>query len=60
MRTIEDMTLNICLLEQQFCISVTGMKLWNAQKRELKSGVAMFQFKKLFKREKIRNYELDG
>ena len=45
---------------RQFCISVTGIKLWNVQKRELKSCATKFQLKKLFKRGKIINYDLDS
>ena len=44
---------------KQMCISVTGIKLWNAQNKELKSCTTMFQFKKGFKRGKMINYELD-
>ena len=45
---------------KQFCISVIGIQLWNVQKKELKSCETIFQYKKLFTLEKIKNYELDG
>ena len=45
---------------KQMCTSVTGIKVWNSQNQELKSCTTVFQFKKIFKKEKMLNYELEG
>ena len=45
------------------CTSVTGIKVSGmefSKPKELKSCTTVFQFKKIFKNEKMLNYELEG